>query len=81
MDAIAQEAAGRVEVEFLRPATLDNLVARLEDQRKPPVDILHFDGHGVFDSDGQWHEQAKSSDPGVANERVGGTAFICRGSL
>lgn len=59
LDAIAQEAAGRVEVEFLRPATLDNLVARLEDRRKPPVDIVHFDGHGVFDLDGQWHERAK----------------------
>ncbi|MDP8963007.1 MAG: CHAT domain-containing protein, partial [Cyanobacteriota bacterium] len=39
LDAIKQEAAGRVEVEFLRPATLDNLVARLEDRRKLPVDI------------------------------------------
>ncbi|KAB8317192.1 tetratricopeptide repeat protein [Tolypothrix campylonemoides VB511288] len=62
LDAIAQEAAGRVEVEFLRPATLDNLVARLEDSRKPPVDIVHFDGHGVFDVDGRLHERAKFSD-------------------
>ncbi|MBD2415815.1 hypothetical protein FACHB389_27385 [Nostoc calcicola FACHB-389] len=63
LDAIQQEAAGRVEVEFLRPATLDNLVARLEDSRKPPVDIVHFDGHGVFDLDGRFQEQAKHSDP------------------
>ncbi|HEY9803656.1 MAG TPA: CHAT domain-containing protein [Leptolyngbyaceae cyanobacterium] len=63
LDAIQQEAAGRVEVEFLRPATLDNLVARLEDSRKPPVDIVHFDGHGVFDLDGRYQEQAKHSDP------------------
>ncbi|MBW4592461.1 MAG: CHAT domain-containing protein [Brasilonema angustatum HA4187-MV1] len=62
LEAIAQEAAGRVEVEFLRPATLDNLVARLEDSRKPPVDIVHFDGHGVFDVDGRFHERAKHSD-------------------
>jgi tetratricopeptide (TPR) repeat protein len=62
LKAIAQEAAGRVEVEFLRPATLDNLVARLEDSRKPPVDIVHFDGHGVFDVDGRLHERAKFSD-------------------
>jgi hypothetical protein len=80
LDAIEQEAAGRVEVEFLRPATLDNLVARLEDRRKPPVDIVHFDGHGVFDSDGQWHERAKLSDPVAAtkggNEKVGNTGYL-----
>jgi tetratricopeptide (TPR) repeat protein len=63
LNAIQQAAAGRVEVEFLRPATLDNLVARLEDSRKPPVDIVHFDGHGVFDLDGRFQEQAKHSDP------------------
>ncbi|NMF62314.1 hypothetical protein DP113_22255 [Brasilonema octagenarum UFV-E1] len=62
LEAIAQQAAGRVEVEFLRPATLDNLVARLEDSGKPPVDIVHFDGHGVFDVDGRLHERAKFSD-------------------
>lgn len=80
LDAIAQEAAGRVEVEFLRPATLDNLVARLEDRRKPPVDIVHFDGHGVFDSDGQWHERAKLSDPIAAtkagNGNGGNTGYL-----
>ncbi len=80
LEAIAQEAAGRVEVEFLRPATLDNLVARLEDRRKPPVDIVHFDGHGVFDSDGQWHERAKLSDPVAAtkagNGNGGNTGYL-----
>jgi tetratricopeptide (TPR) repeat protein len=50
LDAVAQEAAGRIEVEFLRPATLENLVKRLEDKRLPAVDIVHFDGHGVFDA-------------------------------
>jgi hypothetical protein len=49
MDALDQ--TGRIEVEFLRPATLDNLRARLEDNTKPPIDILHFDGHGVFKSE------------------------------
>ncbi|MDY6939402.1 MAG: tetratricopeptide repeat protein [Cyanobacteriota bacterium] len=48
LEAIECEAAGRVEVEFLRPATFRNLVTRLEDKQKPPIDILHFDGHGVF---------------------------------
>ena len=65
LDAIEQEAAGRVEVEFLRPATLANLVERLEDRRKPSVDIVHFDGHGVFDAEGGLHERAKMSDPGL----------------
>lgn len=50
--ALDQKAPGRVEVEFLRPATLQNLVDRLENDDLPPVDILHFDGHGVFDRTG-----------------------------
>jgi len=49
LDALDQ--TGRIiEVEFLRPATLANLRARLKDKTKPPIDILHFDGHGVFKS-------------------------------
>ena len=59
MAAIAREAAGRVEIEFLRPATLTKLVERLEDERLPAVDILHFDGHGVYDADGRHWEDAK----------------------
>ncbi|HEY9887819.1 MAG TPA: CHAT domain-containing protein, partial [Candidatus Obscuribacterales bacterium] len=60
--AIAAEAAGRVEAEFLRPATLDALVERLENAALPRVDILHFDGHGVYDADGHLWETAKRSD-------------------
>ena len=48
IDALEQHAPGRVTWEFLRPATLNALVARLDDETKPSVDILHFDGHGVF---------------------------------
>ena len=48
LDAIAAEAPGRVSWELLRPATLDALIARLDDDTRPPIDILHFDGHGVF---------------------------------
>jgi tetratricopeptide (TPR) repeat protein/CHAT domain-containing protein len=48
IDALVLHAPGRVTWEFLRPATLNALVARLDDETKPPVDILHFDGHGVF---------------------------------
>ena len=39
----------RVAVEFLRPPTLAALTRRLRDPRRPPVDIVHFDGHGVYD--------------------------------
>ena len=53
LEAVQAEAPGAVEVEFLRPATLDGLVKRLEDTTLPPVDIVHFDGHGVFDRHGQ----------------------------
>ena len=52
MDAIYAEAPGRVTFEFLRPATVDALSRRLDDRRLPAVDILHFDGHGVYDWDG-----------------------------
>ncbi len=52
LEAVQAEAPGAVEVEFLRPATLAGLVKRLEDTTLPPVDIVHFDGHGVFDRHG-----------------------------
>ena len=63
MAALEQEAAGMVEVEFLRPATIDNLLARLEDRKQPPVDIVHFDGHGVFDRAGSLKDRALKTDP------------------
>jgi hypothetical protein len=58
LDALEKEAPGRFTWEFLRPPTLDALVERLEDNGKPPVDILHFDGHGVFDRHGGLPEAA-----------------------
>jgi tetratricopeptide (TPR) repeat protein len=80
MDALEENAPGRVEVEFLRPATLDNLTKRLKRQgpdhrNKPTVDILHFDGHGVFDPNGHLFQKAKKSDPAAAT-RDGGKADI-----
>ncbi|MFD5030005.1 tetratricopeptide repeat protein [Streptomyces sp. NPDC058405] len=41
---------GRVEVEVLRPPTLEALVARLRAAREDgiPFQIVHFDGHGVL---------------------------------
>jgi tetratricopeptide (TPR) repeat protein len=52
MDALEKYAPGRVTVEFLRPATFDHLIERLEDRYLPVVDVLHFDGHGFFDAGG-----------------------------
>ncbi|HRI93862.1 MAG TPA: CHAT domain-containing protein, partial [Accumulibacter sp.] len=61
MDSLDKRAAGRVTVEFLRPATLRALVKRLEDEGMPPVDILHFDGHGAYDAEGRMAEAAKQA--------------------
>jgi hypothetical protein len=44
MDAIDAEAPGRVTYEFLRPATVSQLIKRLDDKRLPPIDVLHFGG-------------------------------------
>ncbi len=52
LDAVDRHGAGRIVVEFLRPGTLAGLTARLEDDAQPRVDIVHFDGHGVFDASG-----------------------------
>jgi tetratricopeptide (TPR) repeat protein len=61
MDAIEEEAPGRVTWEFLRPATVEGLIRRLDDRRLPTVDILHFDGHGAYDWDGTLAERAKQA--------------------
>lgn len=67
LDAIDKNAPGRVTCEFLRPPTLDALTARLEDKTKTPVDIVHFDGHGVFDRDGGMPTRAAAArDPRIA---------------
>jgi tetratricopeptide (TPR) repeat protein len=54
LEVLEREAIGAIDIEFLRPATFENLSARLactgDHQGKLPVDILHFDGHGSFDS-------------------------------
>ncbi len=50
LDAL-ETLGNSVEVEFLRPPTLAALQSRLDDESLPPVDILHFDGHGVYRHD------------------------------
>lgn len=69
LKAIQQEAPGRVEVEFLRPATFDHLVRRLEAKGLPAVDVVHFDGHGTYDAVGDQFEAARRSDPNVATKQ------------
>jgi tetratricopeptide (TPR) repeat protein len=61
MDALDQEAHGRVDVEFLRPPTLDALIRRLDNDRLPPIDILHFDGHGAYDPDGRLKDDSRKA--------------------
>jgi tetratricopeptide (TPR) repeat protein len=43
-----QVDTGAIALEFLRPPTLPALRARLRDAAQPPIQVLHFDGHGVF---------------------------------
>ncbi len=47
--AVVQGADG-AKCEFLRPPTLSALRARLANSSLPAVDVVHFDGHGVFDA-------------------------------
>ncbi|MCI5141699.1 MAG: CHAT domain-containing protein, partial [Candidatus Electrothrix sp. ATG1] len=75
LDALEQQEQQRVEVEFLRPATLTALEERLRDEDLPAVDIIHFDGHGVFDRGGTLgREAAKTHIPeymkGLLNELI-----------
>jgi tetratricopeptide (TPR) repeat protein len=44
----SQVDAGTIVLEWLRPPTLPALRARLSDAAKPTIQVLHFDGHGVF---------------------------------
>lgn len=47
--AALDRLGSRVDVEFLYPPTLQALTARLRDRDAPPVHVVHFDGHGVYD--------------------------------
>lgn len=72
LDALETQAPGRFTWEFLRPPTLAALVERLDDRERPAVDVLHFDGHGVFDRQGGLPERfAASRSPGSGLLREG----------
>ncbi len=49
LDAL-DELGGRVATEFLYPPTQAALTKRLRDRKAPPVHVVHFDGHGVYDA-------------------------------
>ncbi|MEE8389617.1 MAG: CHAT domain-containing protein, partial [Anaerolineae bacterium] len=49
LDAL-DELGDRVATEFLYPPTLKALTGRLRDRQAPPVHVVHFDGHGVYDA-------------------------------
>src|SRR5262249_25504079 len=67
LDAIEQHAPGRFTWEFLRPPTMDALSDRFRDESMPAVDIIHFDGHGVFDAVGGLPERVKKQRPPVSS--------------
>ncbi|MGB8844004.1 MAG: tetratricopeptide repeat protein [Aliidongia sp.] len=70
MDALDTEAPGRISVEFLRPPTLNALIDRMNDDRKPPIDILHFDGHGAYDPDGRLSDRASRAIASAGAEHL-----------
>jgi tetratricopeptide (TPR) repeat protein len=68
LDALEQTTPGRVMCEFVRPATVAALAARLADTSLPSVDVVHFDGHGYFDFAGTMAGKT---------ERLPGTGYLC----
>jgi len=49
LDAV-EPLGTKVAIEFLYPPTLSALSDRLADEKAPTVDVVHFDGHGVYDA-------------------------------
>jgi hypothetical protein len=43
-----QTDGGTIAMEFLRPPMLRAHRERLSDTKRPPIHVLHFDGHGTF---------------------------------
>ncbi|CAK8711257.1 Tetratricopeptide repeat-containing protein [Candidatus Electronema halotolerans] len=75
LNALGEQKQVRVEVEFLRPATLERLRQRLRDTRLPKVDIIHFDGHGSFASESSLDRAGKgeySKEGGAAADKKQG---------
>ena len=45
-----QNISKHITLEFLRPATLQQLQERLQDQNLPRIDAVHFDGYSFFEN-------------------------------
>jgi tetratricopeptide (TPR) repeat protein len=56
-----QVEVGNIALEFLRPPTLRALRTRLSNAKLPAVQVLHFDGHGVF---GEKKDRQGKAQPG-----------------
>ena len=89
MTALEKEQVSQVEVEFLRPPTIDNLETRLKCKGqfsdRPPVDIIHFDGHGIFEPHSNhgyllFEEHGNKTDK-VSAQRLGDLLRDCQVSL
>lgn len=55
--------AGSIELEFLRPPTLSALYTRLGETQRS-IQVLHFDGHGLFDEENKHGWLAFEDDQG-----------------
>jgi tetratricopeptide (TPR) repeat protein len=73
-----EEISGRFDLEFLRPPTLENLTKRLECRAKyrnfPPVDVVHFDGHGVFAAETSAYESTAMAE--TKKDSSGGMGYL-----
>ena len=76
MDAVEVHAPGRIQIEFLRPATFRKLVERLTDKLLPAVDVVHFDGHGAFDAGGSFGDAVPNTGYLLFERDSGLTQFI-----
>jgi len=61
LDGLDKCLAERMTVEFLLTPTLSNLQKRLENKALPHVDIVHFNGHCLFDEVGHLGNEARTA--------------------
>lgn len=56
-----QTDGGTIAMEFLRLPTLRSRSARLSDTKRPPIHIMHFDGHGIFGEENNGQRPQRST--------------------
>ncbi|HHB92565.1 MAG TPA: CHAT domain-containing protein, partial [Thioploca sp.] len=72
LDAL-QNISQKITVEFLQPATIQNLQERLQNKQLPHVDIIHFDGYSVFDENAEPITDIETSSTYLLFEQENGT--------